>query len=147
MAGLRFPPFAYPILSVLACGLLRWAGFAPASSLQVGIGVAVFAGGVALMAWAIVAQVRGHTSPNPYTAAEALVTTGPYRWSRNPIYVGDLLLIAGAALALTQAWAAALVLPSFLGLRRVVVRFEEPHLAQRFGAAYDAYRQGTRRWL
>jgi len=144
---LRFPPFAYPILAILACGLLRWAGFAPDSPIQVAFGIAVLGLGVGVMAWAIAAQLRGHTSPNPYTQADALVTSGPYRWSRNPIYVGDLFVIAGAALALTQAWAVVFVLPSFLGLRRVVVHFEEPHLADRFGATYEGYRARTRRWL
>ncbi len=144
---LRFPPFAYPPLAVLACGLLRLAGFDPASPIQVLLGVGVIALGAAGMAWAIVSQVRAKTSPNPYTAADALVTSGPYRWSRNPIYVGDLLVIAGAALALTEAWAVLLVVPCFFGLRRVVVHFEEPHLADRFGAVYEAYKARTRRWV
>jgi protein-S-isoprenylcysteine O-methyltransferase Ste14 len=144
---LRFPPFAYPILAVLACGLLRWAGFAPTSPVQVGVGFGVLAAGIAGMVWAVVSQVRADTSPNPYTAAVVLVMSGPYRWSRNPIYVGDLLVIVGAALVLTQAWAIFLAIPCFLGLRRVVVHFEEPHLTERFGATYIAYKARTRRWV
>lgn len=147
VARMVVPPFAYPILGVAAALGLRLLGFGPESRFQLLAGTIAVTLGVTGMAWAILAQVRRGTSPNPYSAANSLVVNGPYRFSRNPIYLADLLLVAGAVLVMTKPWALALLVPVFLGLRRVVVRHEEPYLESRFGDDYREYRRYTPRWL
>ncbi|MHB1260217.1 MAG: methyltransferase family protein [Thermoplasmatota archaeon] len=122
-------------------------GLEPWSTAQVITGYVILAIGLAGFAWAIATQIRGGASPNPYMAATALVTNGPYWFSRNPIYVCDLIVQFGATLVLTQGWALVLLVPTFFGLRHVVVRFEEPHLAERFTHAYADYVARTRRWI
>ena len=72
---------------------------------------------------------------------------GPYRWSRNPFYIGLLLVLAGACLALSLEWALAGIPLLGLLLDRLVVPHEEALLAQRFGAEWSAYASATRRWL
>ncbi len=76
----------------------------------------------------------------------AVITDGPFRYSRNPIYTGHSLAHAGAAVLVGSAWALVALLPVLLYLNRVIRR-EESHLQSRFGAAYDRYRQNVRRWL
>lgn len=147
MSRLMFPPIGYPIAGILAAIVMRLAGFPPASRTWVTVGIGLLVLGGAGFAWAVVSQLRARTSPNPYSATSALVTDGPYRWSRNPIYVCDLVLQAGVTLVLTQAWGVLLLAPVFIGLRRVVVRFEEPYLRQLFPGKYETYVGQTRRWL
>ena len=75
------------------------------------------------------------------------MTGGPYRISRNPGYVGMALTYAGVATLTSAWWAFATLAPAVVVVDRCVIRGEERHLEQRFGAAYDAYRQRVRRWL
>jgi protein-S-isoprenylcysteine O-methyltransferase Ste14 len=103
--------------------------------------------GLALFIWALVTLYRHHTTVNPYHGASHLCTDGPFRFSRNPIYLGDWLLLAGVALILDTAWPW-LFAPLIWGLIRFgVIRHEEAHLALRFGAAYREYQARVRRWL
>ena len=83
----------------------------------------------------------------PWTPSPSLISRGPYRWSRNPIYVGMTLAATGIGLALDTPW---VVL--FAGVSLVVVHFtavlpEERYLAETFGEAYDRYRTSVRRYF
>ena len=90
---------------------------------------------------------RHHTTVLPHKAASALVTSGPFRISRNPIYLGDALILAGLILW-WQAWAMVWLLPAFVVvIDRRFVRPEEARLRATFGAAFDAYAARVRRWL
>jgi protein-S-isoprenylcysteine O-methyltransferase Ste14 len=77
----------------------------------------------------------------------ALVTTGIHAWSRNPIYVGMLLLYAGIGMAARSPWVLILAVPIVVILRYVVVVREETYLERRFGDAYRDYKARVRRWL
>ena len=77
----------------------------------------------------------------------ALVTTGIHGWSRNPIYVGMLLIYAGIGVAARSPWILILVLPLFVILRYGVVAREEAYLERRFGDSYRDYKARVRRWL
>lgn len=90
---------------------------------------------------------RHATSPDPYSPTQALVTSGIYRWMRNPIYLGDLAFVAGLAVALSSLWYVLATILLFVLLHYGVVRREERYLAQRFGSAYDGYRRQVRRWF
>jgi protein-S-isoprenylcysteine O-methyltransferase Ste14 len=90
---------------------------------------------------------RQGTTIRPDRAVSSLVTAGPYQWSRNPIYVSHVALIAGLGLALGSTWMLLLTPVAAVLLQRLAIEREERHLSQRFGAEFDAYVARTRRWL
>lgn len=104
-------------------------------------------GGLILMLLAARHMRRRGTTLDPHGSAQALVTDGIFALSRNPIYLGDALVIAGAALI----WAAPitiLLVPVFVWVitQRFILR-EEAYLTERFPQEFAAYRSRTRRWI
>jgi protein-S-isoprenylcysteine O-methyltransferase Ste14 len=142
------PPLLF--LTVLAGALVLdglWPLSLPAEPLWTVAGVLLVAAGLGLMAWAGVVMTRAHTTVSPWAAVTALVTAGPFRLTRNPIYLGDLLVYAGIALWVGTWWPL-LVLPLVLvAVQWLVIAPEERYLTSRFGDEYTAYRQRVRRWL
>ena len=110
-------------------------------------GGVLVASGIALMAAGIRNFSRADTPVPSNQAVRALVTTGIHGWSRNPIYVGMLLLYAGIGVAARSPWILILALPLFVILRYGVVAREEAYLERRFGDAYRDYKAHVRRWL
>ena len=111
------------------------------------LGPVLLAGGAALIAWAVYAMERGGTPMPVNRPSRALITTGPFRFSRNPGYVGVTILYAGISLLLNRTWPL-ILLPAILAvLQRGVVEREERYLERKFGDAYRRYRQSVRRWL
>ena len=111
-------------------------------------GLPVVLAGAALMAWAGLTLVRARTTVDPHGQPSRLVTTGPFRLSRNPIYLADALILAGLCLAFRAPLAAPPLVAGFVAV--ISVRFiphEERRLARAFPAAFAAYRLRTRRWL
>lgn len=97
--------------------------------------------------WSVITmRMAGATLPT-HKPSTVIVSHGPYRFSRNPIYVAMLLLIIGIACWLNSAWFL-VVAPVFVGLitAGVIVR-EEQYLSEKFGSEYDSYRTRVRRWL
>ena len=126
----------------LDTGRIAFTGQAP-------LAVALLAAGGGLMVAAAASMFAARTTINPMKPARAskLVTGGVFRWSRNPIYLGDLLILAALAVWLGQIVNLAL-LPAFVAyIGRFQIRAEERALAARFGAEYAAYRARVRRWL
>jgi protein-S-isoprenylcysteine O-methyltransferase Ste14 len=110
---------------------------------------AIVAGlGIVLLLWCVREfYVAGRGTLAPWSPPKHLVTTGLYRYSRNPMYVGVVLTVAGWALAFRSAtigWYA-LGLVALFHVR--VVFFEEPWLAQTHGVEFEAYRSRVRRWF
>lgn len=103
--------------------------------------------GVALLLWTLVTFARHRTTVNPYKAATSLCTGGPFRFSRNPIYLGDWFLLGGISLLMHTAWPLLFAPLIWLLLRYGVIRHEEAHLEARFGDDYRAYKARVRRWL
>jgi len=102
---------------------------------------------VGLAAWGILELKRQATPIEPGSTPTRLVSTGPYRFSRNPLYVALLLVHAGIA-AMTGSWWLVMGTVALFGmLDRVVVVREEAVIRQTFGAEYAAYRSRVRRWL
>ncbi|MHB1145893.1 MAG: methyltransferase family protein [Thiobacillus sp.] len=112
----------------------------PLGWLAVGIGLALFA-------WTLWTFARHHTTVNPYVGASALCIDGPFRFSRNPIYLGDGFILAGVSLLLHTAWPLAFAPLIWVMLRFGVIRHEEVHLEAKFGDAYRAYKAHVRRWI
>ena len=87
------------------------------------------------------------TTPMPWRPASALVVNGPYRITRNPMYVGMGFLLTGLAFAFGALIALAFLPVVLLVIDRVVIAREEPYLERRFGADYAEYKGQVRRWL
>ena len=79
--------------------------------------------------------------------SSALVTSGIYAWTRNPIYLGLFILYLGIGVAVRSPWILALFVPIALTIRFGVIAREERYLAEQFGEAYQAYKARVRRWL
>jgi protein-S-isoprenylcysteine O-methyltransferase Ste14 len=90
---------------------------------------------------------RAGTHINPGEPATTLVTTGPYRLSRNPGYLGMAFAYSGIAVLSGALWALALLLPTLFLIDRGVIRREERYLERTFGDEYLRYRSRTRRWI
>jgi protein-S-isoprenylcysteine O-methyltransferase Ste14 len=105
--------------------------------------------GLAIAVVAVLQFRRAGTTPNPMKPHESTsgVVTGVYRYSRNPMYLGDLLILAGWAIWLANS-AAFLGLPLFMAyITRYQITPEERALSARHGTAYGDYRRAVRRWL
>ena len=87
------------------------------------------------------------TTIKPFERPSFLVTTGPFRLTRNPIYLGMVLLLLGVALLLGTLTPLAVIPVFTLWIDRGVIRFEERTLAETFGDAWQSYRRRVRRWI
>jgi protein-S-isoprenylcysteine O-methyltransferase Ste14 len=103
--------------------------------------------GLALSAWGLLTFQLAGTTWLPFESASRLVQHGPYRFTRNPMYVGAVLLYAGVALVMNVAWPLLLLPFVIWGMIVFVIREEEKYLSATFGADYDAYRKRVRRWI
>ena len=110
-------------------------------------GYVLAAAGLAFGLWGVATFFRSKTTVIPHRAVSNLVERGPYRVTRNPMYVGLTALYAGLALAQNRLWPFAL-LPIVLAVLIVaVIRPEERYLEERFGEEYRAYKRRVRRFL
>ena len=128
---------------------LDWlaAGFALEVEVRRGLALTLIVGGLLLDGMAAGLFRRRGTAVEPWKPSTALILEGPYRFSRNPIYVGFAITYLGLAVAMDSWIALILLVPCLLVVDRLVIQREERYLAAKFGAAYDAYRQAVRRWL
>ena len=113
----------------------------------VAVGLTFVALGFALAAFSARAFHRAGTEIVPGRPANALVTTGPYKITRNPIYIGLVLVYFGLALVMTSIWVLLLLIPVLMILQQGVVLPEEAYLKRHFGAAYRKYQAHVPRWL
>jgi protein-S-isoprenylcysteine O-methyltransferase Ste14 len=143
------PPVLYlgSILLGVALGFLVPLAFATGGRLRVLVGIDLVIAGLALIWWAFVFHRRTSQDPDPRTPSPELIGGGPYRWTRNPMYVGMALIQAGAGLALGNAWILLLLPPTMWINQRYVIEREEAYLVRKFGAPYETYRASVRRWL
>jgi protein-S-isoprenylcysteine O-methyltransferase Ste14 len=117
-------------------GVIRWV-----------LGGALAVAGVALLASFETAFSRRGTAANPWKPTTAIVTTGPYRLTRNPAYLGMTLIYVGITLLAGALWAL-LPLPVVLVvIDRAVIAREERYLERKFGREYLDYKAGVRRWI
>jgi protein-S-isoprenylcysteine O-methyltransferase Ste14 len=147
--GVRVPP---PLIYLAALLVGWWAnrrwplsiGFEGASTI-VAVGLIIV--WAALAASSIGLFRRSRTSMIPIRPASTLVTSGPYRFTRNPMYVGLAALTAAVALFMRTWWPILLLIPVLLTVQQFVILPEERYLRRRFGTAYESYAQRVRRWL
>jgi len=115
--------------------------------LRLAFGLVLIGAGVAAGGWTLTWLRRTHQDPDPRKPSPELILGGPFRWSRNPIYLGMVLLQAGIGVAAGNGWLLLLLAPLVLILQHSVIEREEEYLARKFGDAYAAYRASVRRWL
>lgn len=90
---------------------------------------------------------RAHTPMFPYGRATRVVQTGPYAFTRNPMYVGGAVSYVGIAIAMNVVWPIILLPLVLWALYAFVIRMEEQYLGELFGEEYAAYRARVRRWI
>lgn len=110
-------------------------------------GGALLVGGALLFCWALNLFMRAGTGIMPDQASARLVTYGPYRVSRNPMFVAFSAMYVGLALLLNMAWPLFLLPAVMVVTTLTVIQVEERYMARTFGPAYDAYRRRVPRWL
>jgi protein-S-isoprenylcysteine O-methyltransferase Ste14 len=149
-SGVPWPPIL--IAATLAAGLvlgrvypLEWPGLDDLAARLIGYGLGL--AGLALAAWGIVTLRRAGTTVLPDKAANRLVTDGPFRFRRNPIYMGEVLMFFGLAQLTYNIWFAILAPVFAVAVLQLAIVPEERHLEERFGQAYLDYKERTRRWF
>ena len=115
--------------------------------IAVGFGIVLVAVGLFLAGWTTIALRRAGEHPHPSRPTATLVTDGPFRFSRNPIYLGFVSLAMGIGLALNSYWVLGSVSVAFVALQVLVVTREERYLETVIGHEYAEYRKRVRRWL
>lgn len=119
----------------------------PVFGLKQAVGLAVAAVGAALAVWCVLAfALLGKGTPAPFDPPRRLVVRGPYRFVRNPMYLGAAIALAGAALSYRSLALAAYAGVFLLMTHVLVVSYEEPTLRETFGADYEGYCRRVRRW-
>lgn len=150
-AGVRFPP-PFLFMGGLVVGWLidRYVRPLPLTrdpNVLVVPALLVIALGLVFMFSGVIAFHRAHTAIVPNLPASRLVQSGPYRFTRNPMYTGLTIASVGVAMLIDSAWPLILLPVVLLLLVRLVIRREEAYLRSAFGAEYEAYTARVRRWL
>ena len=148
-AGVIAPP-PLIFLSALAVGFVLGHSLPRVSlpvEMQLPIGLVTLGGGVSLMRSFVQAFASAGTPLDPYKPSEAIVTGGPYRFSRNPGYLGMVLTYAGISVLTNSPWALAPLPVAVALIDRGVIAREERYLARKFGEPYLAYTRRVRRWI
>jgi protein-S-isoprenylcysteine O-methyltransferase Ste14 len=143
-----FPPLLFLIAAAAACGV-HWVRAMPLGWGSVGracgVGAAVAAPALAL--WALASMRQAGTNVNPSKPAVAIVVRGPYRFTRNPMYLALCLLLAALGLLLDDASPFLFLVPMGLVLHYGVILREERYLELKFGGTYLDYKGRVRRWV
>ena len=149
-SAIPWPPLLF--VAALAAGVLLgrltplpWPGLDDLAARIIGYGLG--AAGVALMAWGFLTLYRANTTVLPHRRVERLVTHGAFRFRRNPIYMGEVLLLLGLAQTTGNIWMAIMAPLFALGVFALAILPEERHLEARFGKEYLDYKARTRRWF
>jgi protein-S-isoprenylcysteine O-methyltransferase Ste14 len=114
---------------------------------EVPAGLVLLLAGLLLGGFAVSRLMRAHTSPDPNQPTTALVTDGPYRFTRNPIYLGFFAIYLGFTLVFGTLWGVVLAPSLALAVTRAAIRPEEGYLERKFGEQYASYRSRVRQWI
>ena len=111
------------------------------------LSLVLFLGGAAFMGWGITTLAKAGEHPNPRKPTGAMVADGPFRFTRNPLYISLLMIQLSLALMANSGLATLASIPTIVTIHFLVVLREEAYLEKKFGAAYADYRARTGRWL
>ncbi len=146
--GIMRPPFIY--LGAIVLGLVlhfAWSVPLMSSAVSQSLGGAAVLAAAALFLWATSAFRAAGTSVQGNRPTTTIVRTGPYRYSRNPIYLSFSLFQIGLAIGLASLWLLVTLVPAVALMSFVVIPREERYLESRFPADYLPYKASVRRWL
>jgi protein-S-isoprenylcysteine O-methyltransferase Ste14 len=115
--------------------------------LEWGVGPLLVASGLGLLLWFNTLFSRKGTAVEPWKPTTAIVTTGPYRFTRNPAYLGMALTYTGIALMSSAVWVLVPLPLVLVVINRGVIAREERYLDRKFGEEYVGYRRTVRRWI
>ncbi|HEX4562579.1 MAG TPA: isoprenylcysteine carboxylmethyltransferase family protein [Gemmatimonadales bacterium] len=149
-SGIRFPPpFIYALFFLAGYGLHRLEPVAlfGGRSWPDTVGLVMIVLGVALAITAAATFRRAGTNVNPTKPATTVVTHGPFRFTRNPMYLSMAVMYLGGVLMLDSVWPLVLFPVTIWVIRTRIIALEEAYLEAKFGAAYNDYKKKVRRWL
>lgn len=149
IAGVIAPPPLF-FLAAIVVGLgLEWAVRADTNLGRIGlmIGLALIVVSVIIAVLARRQFAKGGTSLRVEVPSTAILTTGPFRFTRNPFYLSMSMLQVGIGLAFGFAWIVVMVVPAVLVIRFAVIAREERYLEGKFGETYLNYKNSVRRWI
>ena len=145
---IAIPPLIY--LAFLAVGLLLDYLFpVPVlpNSIQYAVGFGIMIAPMLVMPFVLLEFRNAETQFDPRKPTTAIITTGPYRFSRNPSYVSLTMLYLGIAIAADSVWVLAGLIPTLVVMYYGVILREEQYLEDKFGEPYLQYKRSVRRWL
>ena len=148
-AGVLLPP-PFIFLAGLAIGsAAEWLWPAPLlpQSVQYAVGFSLMAVSAVIASLGFREFFRHRTPVEPHKPTESIITSGPFRYSRNPLYLSLTLLYAGIAVAVDGIWILVLLAPVLIILHHGVILREEAYLERKFPDVYPAYKARVRRWL
>lgn len=144
---MRIPvPWVFVLTYLIGAGLERVWPFHLAAHTEIA-GAILFAAGAVVAGVSLTIFHRQRTTTVPGQRSAALVTWGPYRWTRNPMYVGLTLAYLGEAGLLRHVWPVILLPLTIAYLNWIVIPVEEARLTEVFGTDYTAYSSRVRRWI
>lgn len=111
------------------------------------LGGAMMLAAISLDIWAVKTLLERHTAVLPHRCATCLVTCGPFRFTRNPIYLGYTLAMIGLGLMTLNPWFFVMAIGTVIVTTLFAIRNEERHLLSRFGFEFERYCRHTTRWL
>lgn len=157
MNAYRMKPLAFPwpplVYGAAIAAAILLQAYVPLMVEDTNIWIARAAGGVLVLAaivldvWAMRTLLDCHTTILPNRCSTHLVTSGPYRFTRNPIYLGYTLATAGIGLAMLNPWCLVTAMIAAGVTNMIAIKREELHLLSRFGIDFERYCNGTARWI
>lgn len=148
-ADVKIPPPVLAVLHIIAAFLLQriFPLYLPFAYIFPGIGGLFVLLGLGLSFTAVREFARAHTTLDPHGAVSTVVMSGPYQFTRNPIYLGFLCMLIGFPM-LFGTWWGLIFVPVFIFLMNaLVIQHEEAYLGKKFGDTYISYKSRVRRWL
>lgn len=148
-AGVTIPPpllYLVPLLLGLVVQKFRRLSILP-NRLARPMGIILLVAGLVTNIWGAMTMRRAQTPLNPTQPVKQLVTSGPFQYSRNPLYAGMTLIYLGITNLVNSGWPLLFLPAILLTMRRRVIGREEQYLERKFGNEYLEYKQGVRRWL
>jgi protein-S-isoprenylcysteine O-methyltransferase Ste14 len=147
--GVRIPPPILTLLHLIAAFVLGWLVPLSIPGLEEIdlLGWILVGAGLGLLFSAVSQFNKAETTLDPFGGTTKIVIAGPYRFSRNPIYLGFVCMLIGFPLMIDKAWGLILAPLLMILMTRLVIEHEEAYLEQKFGQEYLEYKSRVRRWL
>ncbi len=152
-AAVKFPPPFMPLLTIVVGHLLGrfvpiFDQFDLATPGRYWVGGLIAVAAVAIfIAWPFAQFKRSKQDPAPWTPTPEIVVEGPYKFTRNPMYVGLILFCFGIGIVLSDIWTLILTPVCAWMIYLIAIRQEEVYLQEKFGDSYRAYKKRVRRWI